>query len=207
MKKILSLSAGTLLLMFSLCLDVNAQPTAFAYQGSLNNGGTSANGNHDFEFALFDSLSGGSQLGSTLTRTSVAVSNGVFSVSLDFGSHFPGANRFLEIRVRTSGGGAFTQLTPRQPFTSSPYSIRSLNAEIAANAANATNSAQLGGVNADQYVQTTDPRMTDARTPTAGSASYIQNQNAGPQPSSSFNISGGGAMGGNLSVNGIVNTD
>ena len=179
-----------------------AQTTAFNYQGSLNSGGTPANGNHDFEFALFDSLAGGTQLGSTLTRGNVVVTNGVFSVSLDFGNQFPGATRFLEIRVRPSGGGAFTPLAPRQAANSSPYSIRSLNAETAANAANATNATnatQLGGVAANQYVLTSDIRLSDPRPPTAGSENYIQNQSAVEQPGN-FNISGDGTVGGTLST-------
>ena len=127
-----------------------AQTTAFNYQGSLNSGGTPASGNHDFEFALFDAASGGAQLGSMLTQNSVAVTNGIFAVSLDFGSQFPGANRFLEIRVRQAGGGAFTQLTPRQPVTSAPYAVKSLSADTATNAANASNAANA--VNATNAV-------------------------------------------------------
>lgn len=180
-------------LLLSCAFAAAAQTTAFNYQGSLNSGGTPANGNHDFEFALFDSLAGGTQLGSTLTRSNVAVSTGVFSVSLDFGSQFPGATRFLEIRVRPSGGGAFTPLAPRQPFTSSPYSIRSLNA------------TQLGGIAANEYVLTSDTRLSDARLPTAGSSFYIQNQNVGPQPLTNFNISGSGTAAGRL-TGGLVNS-
>src|SRR2546423_537930 len=111
-----------LALCFACLLTVGtcAQTTVFSYQGSLKDGPNPANGNYDFEFALFDALSGGTQLGSTLTRSSVAVSAGVFSVSLDFGSQFPGANRFLEIHVRQTGGGGFTPLTPRQAISSAP---------------------------------------------------------------------------------------
>ena len=35
------------------------QTTEFTYQGSIKDGGTAANGNYDFEFALFDLLAGG----------------------------------------------------------------------------------------------------------------------------------------------------
>jgi len=135
----------------------SAQTTAFNYQGSLNTSGSPATGNYDFEFALFDSLQAGTQLGSTLTRSTVAVANGVFTVSLDFGSQFPGANRFLEIRLRLTGGGLFTTLTPRSPVNSSPYSVKSLTADSAVNAttaATATNALSLGGVIANQYLQT-----------------------------------------------------
>ena len=114
-----------------------AQTTEFTYQGSLKDGANLANGNYDFEFALFDG--GGAQLGGTLTRNAVAVANGIFSVSLDFGNQFSGAGRLLEIRVRLSGGGGFTTLTPRQPVNSAPYSVKSLNADNATNATNATN--------------------------------------------------------------------
>ena len=90
-----------------------AQTTEFTYQGSLKDGVNAANGNYDFEFALFDALSGGNQAGAPLTRNMVVVSNGTFAVKLDFGNQFPGTNRFLEIRVRMSGVGALMTLTPR----------------------------------------------------------------------------------------------
>ena len=177
---------------------VAAQTNQLAFQGSLNNSGLPANGNYDFEFVLFDALNAGNQVGSVQARNGVAVTNGIFAVKLDFGASFPGAARFLEIRVKQSGQPAITTLTPRQPIDSSPYAIKSLNADTS------TNSSQLGGVAANQFVVTTDPRMTDARTPTAGSASYIQNS-ASLQAASNFNISGNGTAGGTLSGN-AVNT-
>ncbi|MGE3467815.1 MAG: hypothetical protein AB7J13_12905, partial [Pyrinomonadaceae bacterium] len=174
---------ATSLFMALVCVvlfagSIAAQTTVFTYQGSLNDGATPANANYDFDFRLFDTLNGGTQQGATITVNSVAVANGIFTVGLDFGAQFPGANRFLEIRVRQTGAGAFTLLTPRQPVNSSPYSIKSLNAETAMNATTADNALSLGGVAANQYVVTTDPRMTDARPPTAGSANYIQNTTA-----------------------------
>jgi len=57
-------------------------------------------------------------------------------------------------------------------------------------------------VAASQYVVTSDSRLTDARTPTAGSTNYIQNTT--PQAGSNFNISGTGTIGGNLIANGNV---
>lgn len=189
---------------------ISAQTTAFTFQGSLQTNGTPATGNYDFEFALFDAVSGGTQFGTTVPSNNVSVANGVFSVSLDFGGQFPGATRFLEIRVRAAGGGGFTLLSPRQRVASSPYSVKSLTADSATNAVNATiaatatNSLQLGGVAASQYVITTDPRMTDARNPLPNSANYIWNQNSVLQPSSNFIISGNGFVGGSLEAN-VVN--
>ena len=125
--------------LFALVHDISAQTTEFTYQGSLKDGPNPANANYDFEFALFDALNAGNPVGPTLTRSSVAVANGIFSVKLDFGSNYPGANRFLEIHVRPTGAGAFTPLAPRQAVSSVPYSVKSLTADNATNAANATN--------------------------------------------------------------------
>ncbi len=184
-----------------------AQTTAFTYQGKLTDAGNPANGNYDLQFKLFDALSGGVQQGATLTRNPVAASAGIFTVTLDFGgSVFNGAARYLEIGVRpASSPNPYTTLSPRQPITSTPYAIRSAsaaNADNAANAATATNATQLGGVAANQYVLTTDPRMTDARNPLPGSPNYIQNT-AAQQAGSNFNISGNGSIGGTLGIGGM----
>src|SRR5215471_9032373 len=104
---------------------VFAQSTAFTYQGQLNAGGPPASGSYDLSFAVFDSLTGGAQQGSTITSTATAISNGLFTVTLDFGNQFPGANRWLEISVRTNGGSSFTTLNSRQQITPSPYAITS----------------------------------------------------------------------------------
>src|SRR6188768_3472625 len=129
-----------------------AQTTAFSYQGSLKTSGSPANGNFDFQFLLYDAVSGGNQIGATVSATGVSVTDGTFSASLDFGNQFPGAARFLEIRVQPPGGGGFTTLAPRQRISSTPYSVKSLSADNAINATNATNATtatnatQLGGV-------------------------------------------------------------
>jgi hypothetical protein len=198
------------LLLLTATSVVRAQTTTFTYQGRLSDGGTPASGSYDLQFALFDSASAGTQIGSTQTAANVSVSAGVFTVQLDFGTAaLSGADRFLEISVRLAGGAAFTTLASRQQITSTPYAVRSANAtaaDVATNAvtaATSTNALQLGGVAANQYVITTDARMTDARTPSAGSASYVQNR-ASQQASTNFNISGDGTAGGTLSGN-LVN--
>ena len=105
-----------------------AQGTAFTYQGRLNNNGAPANGSYDLSFALFDAASAGLQPGNPLTNSPTLVSNGLFTVTLDFGNQFPGADRWLEIAVRTNGGGAFAALSPRQPLTPTPYAMFAANA-------------------------------------------------------------------------------
>src|SRR5215469_6594890 len=102
----------------------NAQSTAFTYQGRLNNDQGPANGSYDFRFTLFDSSTNGNQQGLTVTNTFTAVSNGQFTVTLDFGNQFPGEDRWLEIAVCTNGSGNFITLSPRQPLTATPYAIK-----------------------------------------------------------------------------------
>jgi hypothetical protein len=180
-----------------LCFTINstpAQTTTFTYQGKLTDNALPANANYDFEFRLFSVDTGGIALG-TLQRLNTAVATGIFTVQLDFGGQFGGSDRWLEIAVKPAGSpDPFTTLNPRQPITSVPYAMRSMSA------ANATNALMLGGVAANQYVLTTDARLTDARSPLPGSVNYIQNT-ISPQASSNFNISGNGTAGGTLTAN------
>src|SRR5688572_28727617 len=64
--------------------NIGAQTLTFTYQGKLESAGAPASGNLDFEFALFDAAGCGKQLGPTITRSGVAVTNGIFTVTLDF---------------------------------------------------------------------------------------------------------------------------
>jgi hypothetical protein len=178
---------------------VYAQTSTFTYQGRFTDSGTAANGTYDMQFTLFDGA--GNQIGSTITNSAVTVTSGVFTVQLDYGAAaFPGADRLLEIGVRPAGSGdAYTVLSPRQPLTSTPYAIR---AGATTTADTATNAIQLGGVAANQYVQTNDPRLTDARSPSAGSSDYVQNTIS--QQAANFNISGSGFVAGTLG-GGVVN--
>jgi hypothetical protein len=100
--------------------------TAFSYQGQLKQGGAPANGNLDIEFRLFDAATLGNQVGNTVTLNGVAVSNGLFTVTLnsagEFGpSAFNGEQRWLQITVDES------TLTPRQALTAAPYAATALS--------------------------------------------------------------------------------
>jgi hypothetical protein len=108
--------------------DIGAQTTVgtgFTHQGRLTDGGSPANGEYDFQFRLYDAVSSGSQVGSTNNRGNVTVTEGLFTVQLDFGSGaFNGDARYLEIRVRPGAStGAYTTLTPRQALTPAPYAL------------------------------------------------------------------------------------
>ncbi len=105
---------------------VPASPgTAFTYQGVLDDGGTPANGLFDFEAEVFGSEFGVGLIAGPVALGNVAVADGLFTVSLDFGSGvFTGAERWLELAVRPGGGvAAFTTLSPRTELAPVPYAI------------------------------------------------------------------------------------
>jgi len=94
----------------------------FTYQGALRAPGMTAISTADFQFSLWDATVAGNQIGVTLSRDSVALSNGIFTVFLNFGATaFSGDARWLQFAVRSpAGAGGFTTLTPRQVLTSAP---------------------------------------------------------------------------------------
>jgi len=127
-------SALTLfMLLLGSAAQLHAQDTAFSYQGRLNDGGGAANGRYDLRFAIYDALANGTVAAGPLTNPATGVTNGLFTVTLDFGGGvFTGADRWLEIGVRTNGGGAFSTLAPRQLLTPSPYALYAPSAGVAA---------------------------------------------------------------------------
>jgi hypothetical protein len=103
-----------------------AQPTAFTYQGQLKNAGAAVNTPTDIQYALFDSASGGTQIGSAVTRLNETVTNGLFTSEVDFGSSpfTTNAPRYLQISVRNPAGvGAFVPMGSRQLLSAAPYSL------------------------------------------------------------------------------------
>jgi hypothetical protein len=107
---------------------VCAQGTAFTYQGQLQNGGGPANGSYDLAFTLYNTNTGGTAIAGPVTNTATAVTNGLFTVLVDFGpGGFTGASNWLEIAVQTNGGSSFTTLAPRQQVTPTPYAITANN--------------------------------------------------------------------------------
>ena len=99
--------------------------TAFTYQGRLEDSGGTVNGTCDFRFKLYDAASSGAQIDGTQTVTGVPVSDGLFTLQLDFGAGaFGGHARWLEIALRCpAGSGLFVTLSPRQPLTPAPYAL------------------------------------------------------------------------------------
>lgn len=124
-----------LLFTVSICAQAQTpQGSAFTYQGRVSQSGTPLQGNADMTFALFDAASGGTQTGATLAFTAangnpVALTDGVFDVTLDFGAPPFVApisdQRFLEVSVNG------TTLAPRTPIQNAPYALQSRTAELA----------------------------------------------------------------------------
>jgi hypothetical protein len=130
------------LILLTVADGLLAQGTEFMYQGQLQHGGSPANGLYDFEFSLFNTESGGGQVGSTVTHLAVGVTDGLFSTALDFGAVFGGNTTWLAISVRSNGVGSYTALTPRQELTPAPYAIF---ANTASNLSGTIPTAQLSG--------------------------------------------------------------
>lgn len=121
----------------------HAQGTAFTYQGQLNANGSAANGLYDLQFEVWDALSNGSLVAGPLTNSATSVTNGLFTVTLDFGNGvFIGPGRWLELDVRTNGNAVFTTLLPRQQILPTPYAIM---ANTASNLLGTLPAAQLSG--------------------------------------------------------------
>lgn len=111
---------------------VFAQSTAFTYQGRLNDGSSPANGSYDIVFTLFATNTTGTSVAGPVTNPAVAVSNGLFTTTVNFGPGiFTGTNYWLEIAVSTNGANAFSTLAPRQPLTPTPYAIFAGGADAA----------------------------------------------------------------------------
>src|SRR6185295_5694823 len=95
-------SALVVLLFLAAKLSAGPAGSAISYQGRLLSLGVPANGIYDLSFALYDSPADGQQIGSSITNSALALSNGLFNVSLDFGVNaFNGDARWLEIGVRS----------------------------------------------------------------------------------------------------------
>ena len=131
------------LLLLTLAGRAPATSTTFTYQGRLLDNGLPTAGLHDFQFKIFNAVSGSGQLGPTLTNEDVLVTSGLFQVELDFGPDiFTGPNRWLEMSVRLGAStGPYTPLAPRQPINPVPYAMFSMAAQNAAASTNAQNAA------------------------------------------------------------------
>jgi hypothetical protein len=160
MRRTIALVAVATVQIVMTCALAQPLTTAFTFQGQLHSGTNAASGTYDLRFALFDSASGGAQVGPLLCSDNLAVVNGLVMVQLDFGSQFAGSKRYVEVRVRQdtglgcADGTGFVTLLPRQELTAAPNSVFAMNADAATSAASATtatNATQLNSQPASFY--------------------------------------------------------
>jgi hypothetical protein len=169
--------------------------SVFTYQGRLESGGIAANGSYDFNFNLYDVAAGGSPIAAAQNLPAVAVNDGLFTVTLDFGPGiFDGNARWLDIQVRAAGGGTYALLVPRQPVTPAPFSLFAMSgAGGASQWLNSTyginySAGNVGiGATADAFAKL----RVDMGT-AGGNAAWISSNNASYATLSLGNLAAGG---------------
>src|SRR5665213_1940746 len=120
-----------------------------------------------------------------LTNSPLVVTNGLFTVQLDFGGVFDGSARWLDIGVRTNGSaGGFTPLSARREILPAPYA---LFASTASNVSGTVSAANLSGT------------VALAQLP----ATVVTNGASGVNISGTFSGNGAGVTNVNLFVNSL----
>ena len=165
--------------------------TAFTYQGELKDGGTNANGAYSMIFKLYDAVSAGNQVGSSITNNPT-LANGLFSVNLDFGNVFNGSACWLDITI--TNGGVTQTLSPRVQVLPAPY------AQFAAVAATVTNGAIMNAQLAANAFNTTNIQNNTITTAQLASGA-VTNRNLTANAVNATNIAGGQVV---KSLNGLA---
>ena len=157
MKTNLLITKRLMVLSFSIIIlqlpGAFAQGTAFTYEGRLQNNDSPASGTYNLTFSLFNTYSSGVPIAGPVTNNAVSVTNGLFTVLVDFGPGvFTGQTNWLEIAVETNGGSTFTTLSPRQQLTPVPYAIyaesaNGLNGTLSADQLTSIGNTNGGGGN------------------------------------------------------------
>ena len=91
-------------LLLRIWFSADAQGTAFTYQGQLQNNGSPASGTYNLTFTLFTTNIRAVAIAVPVTNNAVFVTNGLFTVQIDFGPGvFTGGTNWLQIGVETNG--------------------------------------------------------------------------------------------------------
>lgn len=140
--------------------------TAISYQGRLEVADIPADGTYDFEFRLYDAVSDGTQVAGPVVIGDASVTEGLFTLHLDFGpAAFTGQACWLEIGVRPGeSGGNYEILSPRQPISAAPYALYALSGpespeywSLSGNDLSNTNTGNVGiGTTAPSHTLTVD---------------------------------------------------
>jgi hypothetical protein len=178
-----------LLIALGLLAAVNLQPsnafaqgTAFTYQGQLKNNGNPASGTYNLTFTLFNTNITGVPVAEPVTNNAVGVTNGLFTVLIDFGAGaFTGATNWLEIGVETNGASSFITLTPRQQMTPTPYAIYAENANNLSGTLPASQLTSIGNTlgNYNFFVGPSGNSTTSGSDNTANGSAALESNTSG----------------------------
>jgi len=124
------------LLILAAAVESRAFDTAFTYQGRLDQNGRPANGFFDLRFELHSAPAGENPSAPSVELSQVGVTNGLFTAALDFDvvelvasfTGFDGQELWLNVAVRSAGGGTFASLSPRQSLAPVPSALFALKA-------------------------------------------------------------------------------
>jgi hypothetical protein len=99
-----------------------AVTTKFTQQGQLKRNGALFTGTCDMRFTLWDAATAGTQLASYTPPAQVPVSDGVFTVEIDFGAQFKGDARWVQTEAKCADDAGYASL-PRVALNPTPYAI------------------------------------------------------------------------------------
>jgi hypothetical protein len=140
--------------------------TSFTYQGYLEDMDGPASGVYDFQFRLYDADTGTGQIGPQVDKGDINLSDGYFTVSLDFyATAFAGQKRWLEIDVKPDAESTFTTLAPRQEITGAPYALFALKA---------LDADMLDGQHGSSYTYTASTGLILSSNAFSVDTSYVQ---------------------------------
>lgn len=119
---------------------------SFTYQGRLDGNGQPFTGTKRVTFSLWNddqSVLAGNRLSLPVQYDVLEVTNGLFTVNLDFNvpanlANFDGTERYLQIEVADVGGANSVVLSPRQRLAPAPHAILAVRAKTAKLAETAT---------------------------------------------------------------------
>jgi hypothetical protein len=125
--RLLSAFAAILLVSASVA---NAQ--FFSFQGRITDtGGVPLNGVYDVEFKLFDAYTGGSQIGSTVAKHDVQITDGILSSGVTFFEEvsFVGDDFYMEILIREGASTGAYESLGRSYIGYAPRAINALRVD------------------------------------------------------------------------------
>ena len=114
----------------------------------MQDGDTPAEGLYDFVFRLWDDSTRGDQIGSDIIVNGVRVTEGQFTVQIDFGARiFNGQALYLEMDVKGDMDTSYETLSPRQLLTGTPLA-HSVRPGMTVTNSDSNTSAKLAGTTA-----------------------------------------------------------